>query len=274
MIYRRSDNLLRFKGPVDVLNNTAISAGATCTFNLYDERKQGKVAPFVTRARQSAAAGQPDIEVPYFVPEMIVAAGPVFRIVYDNGSEELLTMLSKATTLGNLYETLTFSSNLSYAIDTGTKLYLEQFAGSYVPVVFPDQEPDIGDTVEFELSDFTTQQDTVDGTHYSYAQERAPGDDDLPEAANQNEYRVLEVAAGIAPPDSLLVHSRVRTLVAGPLTANLYGTPAVGSDEWGYAAILPDTTALEVGQKLRVEVSFDGGAGLAWSESWVEEVVE
>ncbi len=88
------------------------------------------------------------------------------------------------------------------------------------------------------------------------------------------------VASEITIADSLTVASasgqRVRRIfVTAPIAMALYGTPAVGSDQWGYQGPLDDDGLHQIiDQEIEVEMTLDAGPGVKIVKLLCLKVVE
>ncbi len=75
--------------------------------------------------------------------------------------------------------------------------------------------------------------------------------------------------------DEVVWKGRVaRLITASPITLSAYGTfpstpdAIAGDATWGYRGTLTDTQAgLEIGQRVRIEINFNGGGGLQLLET-------
>ncbi len=266
---RRSDNLIRLVGPTNASTGVSLdsASGAACIANIYDERKECQLETLKTRIRSDAAVSAVALEIPVFSP-VVLEAGDTIGITHDNGTVSTYSISSM--TPGSDYDTITIGSGLTEEISAGHEIRLTKkgSAAVFYPIVANDIVPMADDTLEYESDALVLAIKTLLTVYRTTATE------DGEPAANQESYLVFRnVTAGFV----ISTGKRIRTRLGGDITMSQYpaaGPTVAGTDTWGWEGTIPDTTVLGLGQKIRTDILFNGGAGLQLVESFVESVVE
>ena len=256
-----SDNLIALTGPVDRSTGGAVADSGTVNARLYDESKETRTVALVTRTTRDETSAATSVQVPLFSPNPI-NAGDTVRVYLDDGSvkEAALSGVTPATG----YMTLTCGA-LGVAAAAGSRVEIRTTATAATKLVIPaDTSLALGDTVDFAAVP-ATQQRTITQIQRLVATEDADNVAATP-APNQPWFDVitLDSALGTATPaDSL-----IRAYLGADIALSSFGTfptsnPVAGDTAWGFRGTIPDTqVGLAPGQRVRIEIVYNGGAGL------------
>ena len=285
-ITRGADNLVRVLGPTKKSDGTALdnsNESATSVFRLFYEHKEHSTVEAKTRLRTAIVASGAIWEIPHIVP-LWLEAGDTLSILTDAGELHETTIVSIAVgtdkdTESTNFDTLTMTAGPSTGCEIGAPITLKIKATTalILPAEAKNQEFESGDTLEFHTDtavlDVLTLS-TVRTTQSSEGGETAP---------DQSEYKVLTVAGGTTAPITTNALRRIRCKLGADISMSEFptggaGTPPVDAT-WvlsgGFSGSIEDTKlGLEIGDLMRVEVHFNGGAGLQSIVSTLEPVVE
>jgi len=215
------------------------------------------------------------VKVPLFTPDPI-SSGDKVRVTLDDGSVKEAVLTGKANSTG--YQTLTFGTTLGVSSAAGNLVEVRTLVASAVLfTVRPDVLLEIGDDVEILQDDGSPLSSTITQVQRVVATEDADNVAAVP-AKNQPVFHAFTTAAGRAQATSS--GSRVQVKLGADVSLSSFGSfpasnPVSGDAAWGFRGTIPDTQAgLKAGQDVRVEVTYNGGAGLQLVTSIFAKVVD
>lgn len=270
-----ADHIVRYVGPTNSLTGVVLdsASGASGLVRVFNEHKEAKIGVFETRLRTAAAAAATTITIPHLEPQPIKASDV---LLIEDGKRWNSVVVSSVTpgtdetTPGTNFDTVVLASGLANAAAAGARVCLitKSLGSSILPITEGSEGIETGDVLEVETDTAGTLYSATAGRVDSV---RATEDGEL--AKNQPSARALVFSSGTSIQASS--HGRrVRVKLGGDLTMAQYGTALAGRDDWGWAATIPDThPGIKLGQLLRVEINFNGGAGLADVATLIEPVV-
>jgi hypothetical protein len=272
-----SDNLIALNGPVDNSTGAVVGTSPTsCKARIYNERKETQVRTFATRLTAAALSGDSAVKVPLLSPDPIVS-GDTVRVTLDDGSVKEAALSGSANSTG--YQTLTFATTLGVAAATGNLVeVVTKVASATVFPIRADTLLEVGDQVEIRQDDGQSLTTTIIQLQKVVATEDAS--DLAPTAAkNQPTFFAITVAAGRAQATTAGARLRVKLGddVSSLASFGSFPTsnPVAGDTAWGFRGAIPDDQAgLKAGQDVRVEIEYNGGAGLQLVTSIMAKIVD
>lgn len=286
-IIRGSDNSVKLLGPHKESDGSALdftNAGATSTFELYDDRRETRIIPARTRLQADAVIGL-TFTIPHIVPQWL-ESGDSILIIGSDGEKmrRIVNTITPGTdelTPATNFDTVAVTVALSEASSKGSEVTLVKKGSG--AVVLPIYVPRVayaavaGFVVEVQQDDLTVKSGILDG-----AWDATISTEDGAIALDQDEYPILQLAAGITT--NVSVERRIRNkLTVSPIAMSEFPSGGAGTppnpDTWrslgGFVGTIPDTDiTMDIGDQVRVEITFDGGAGLKLILASVEPVIE
>lgn len=260
-IFYLADNLIQLNGPVDSSSGAAVTDSGTVKARLYDENKETRTEALVTRAVSSGVSSSDFVLAPLFSPEP-TGNGDVARAYLDDGSVKEGAIIKNVDTG---YQKLIFGSTLGAGVSAGNRVEIRTTATSATLIVIPrNTSLQIGDTIDFSATP-STHQRTITQIQRLVATEDAENVLATP-SANHAEYDVVTLDSATA--SALPAGSPIRVYLGADITLTSFGTfptssPVAGDTSWGYrGTIADDHVGLKPGQKVRVEIVGDFGAGI------------
>lgn len=241
VIVKDSDtNMLRIVGPLDK-DGAVIDSGVTCTAKLFDEAKDTRVYGWEAYLTAEAAAGQAVLSLDVVNASVSHFIGDTLTMLDESGVTVNYVILS-ADEANNQ---VTLTSNLTSTVPKGRRVLTLTFdtGRAFLPLERP--LIDVRDRFEIEQEDGTFYAGIVSSI-YEVREKRAvrttsiTTDQVLPGASVRRRYGLSDVTG-----------------------FSLYGTPVAGSKLWGWEAAIPSANLAEmqVGELVRAEMLFNGGAG-------------
>ncbi len=287
-IIKGADNIVRYVGPINGADNTSINdddyANVLSTFRVYNERMEHTLGRAPTHVRTDVAASTLDIEIPYFEPQ-VYYAGDTVNVTMDNGLIHTANVLvvTRGTDTGTPatnFDTLTLNSVVTDTVSAGASFFMSTKGniGTNIPIMRKDEPLEYGGSIRVTRNSGVEQQITAGvNTVVSITQDGVA-------ASSQEEIEITQVGAVFSSTvDAGRIIRQEVVTAADPVGMNIYpvspGPYPVGSDAWGYAGtyLASETVSLEPGQRLRIEISFNGDTttpGLEDKKSIFATVVE
>ena len=278
-----SDNLISLNGPVDRSTLAAVSSSPTsCVARLYDESKETRVARFVTRLTSAVAASDTTIDVPTIrngTYRTIQEVNETAEIMYDDGVKRSTT-LSGVSVLDGFDRVTTASLPQAAAVGNRVEVVTYPVGVQMIPV---EADPKIvdGDSVELSMDDGTLEVGTATAVVSATITEDATDTDALlrstHSAIGHDQIWTVRTTATTA---AVSAGARVRVKLGADVAMTSFGSfptsnPVAGDTSWGFRGIVPDTNSgLKSGMKVRIEIDYNGGAGLKHVTSLLATVME
>ena len=267
-----SDNLISLNGPVDRATGAAVSSSpVSCTARIYDESKETRVAPFVTRLTEAVTGSSTTISVP-------TIRGGTYRIIQEVNETALVTFddgVKRSSTLSATTELDGFdrvtASALNQAAAVGNAVEILTYPAGVKMIPVEDNTKIVsGDTVEIRMDSGAYWVQTVTEVANAVITEDATDIDasvrstlmainhDPISTIRSTDVSALAVTAG----------TRVRVKLGSDIAMTSFGSfptsnPVEGDTAWGFRGTIPDTlSASPAGMRVRIEITYDGGAGL------------
>jgi hypothetical protein len=279
-----ADNLARILGPTRkdtgvALDNT--NSGATSLARMFDERKETEICLATTRFRASENSGSSSFTIPNIYPQWL-EAGDIITIVddFDQRYERTVSLVTGGTDIdvpATNFDTVTITGVIETNTSAGTKVFLKRKAATavYFPIRAPQRQWEDGDAYELRANDLSAQTGTI-AAYFAATDSSQDG----AIAIDQAEYAVMELAAPTVLAD---VGSRIRAQIGGDIAMSEFPSGGAGTPpdpvawvgDGGFSGTIPDTQlGLKVGDMIRVEIHFNGGAGLQLIDAVLAPVVE
>tara|TARA_B100001146_G_scaffold223439_1_gene238113 strand:- start:3385 stop:4299 length:915 start_codon:yes stop_codon:yes gene_type:complete len=293
---RRSDDLVRYKGPTAAVDNEILDQayltanGGDAILRVFDHEKDHVIAQPLTRLKSAVLAGGTTWIVPHFAPAWL-ESGDTVAVYIGGGIDEgtrweqhVVTTVTAGTnqdTAGTNFHSLAMATGVTEALPAGTPLRLvTKAAGStQLPVETRefriDARPfDAGDQIELDATTAAEVLTMSGGPATVYASQ------DGAEALDQpwvGTVIVTGATAGAVHPGA-----RVRRKIQTDITMAEYGDPSTLA-AWtalpnggGFGGNVPDTwVEVRTGMVLELETNFDGGsADLVDIRSLLADVIE
>ena len=278
-----SDNLVALNGPVDRSTGAAVSSSPTsCVARIYDESKATRVAKVVTRLTEAVTASSTTISVPTIRSgtfRLVQEVNEVAEITYDDGVKRAST-LSGTTELDG-FDRVT-ASPLSGDAAIGNTVEIDTYPiGVQMIPVDPDPKIVDGDSVELHMDNGTLEVGTATEVVTAVITEDATDTDaavrSTLRAVNHDPVWTVRTTATTA---AISAGARMRVKLGSDITMTSFGSfptsnPVAGDTAWGFRGSISDTIgALKSGMKVRIEIEYNGGAGLKHVTSMLATVLE
>ncbi len=278
-----SDNLVALNGPVDRSTGAAVSSSPTsCVARIYDESKATRVAKVVTRLTEAVTASSTTISVPTIRSgtfRLVQEVNEVAEITYDDGVKRAST-LSGTTELDGFDRVTASALSADAAIGNTVEIDTYPIGVQMIPV---DPDPKIvdGDSVELHMDDGTLEVGTATEVVKAVITEDATDTDaavrSTLRAVNHDPVWTVRTTATTA---AISAGARMRVKLGSDITMTSFGSfptsnPVAGDTAWGFRGSISDTIgALKSGMKVRIEIEYNGGAGLKHVTSMLATVLE
>ena len=274
-ISRESTDLVEYVGPVDAATGASLAAGV-CEFTPYREDGATVIGEYVTYITKDAALGEP-LFIPVVDPFPWGTDGTAL-VTYDNKDVEAHVLGALPETADGLQLGATAVSAISEGAEVRLSIYdkaggavsLELIGAvplinTYFEIAEPGQAKEILLATDIRTS--VTQPNPVDG------------------GRSHAVHEVLVIAHGVAFLADVTAGTRVRETfgpaylnINMPLYQSPLGATVAGDDDWGYRGILSPLLTVRVGDRVRIEIVFDGSNGVDTNTtdvvSWIEVVVD
>lgn len=278
-----TDNLVALNGPVDRSTGAAVSSSPTsCVARIYDESKETRVAKVVTRLTEAVTAISTTISIPTIrngTFRLVQEVNEVAEITYDDGVKRAST-LSGTTELDGFDRVTASALSANAAIGNPVEIETYPIGVQMIPLA-PDPRIVDGDSVELHMDNGTLEVGTATEVVKAVITEDATDTDaavrSTLRAANHAPVWTVRTTATIA---AISAGARARVKLGSDITMTSFGSfptsnPVAGDPAWGFRGTIIDTIgALKSGMKVRIEIDYNGGAGLKHVTSMLATVLE